>query len=93
MLRPDSRFAFRRRVCQTHRTHRTQAIIFADDSTHAVSVGSVKTLGCSSNGCCNCLSCPNIDRVLLMEPPSGVLSGWTPALAIGFVCYQRCSIG
>ena len=29
-LRPDSRFAFRRHVRQTHRTHRTQGIIFAD---------------------------------------------------------------
>jgi len=28
--RPDSRLASRRQVCQTHRTHTTQGIIFAD---------------------------------------------------------------
>ena len=29
-LGPDSRLAFGRQVLQTHRTHRTQGIIFAD---------------------------------------------------------------
>jgi len=29
-LRPDSRLAFRRQGRQTHRTHRTPGIIFAD---------------------------------------------------------------
>jgi len=29
-LRPGSRFAFQRQVCQMHRMHRTQGIIFAD---------------------------------------------------------------
>jgi len=31
MLRPDSRFAFRRPGRQTHGAHRTQGIIFADE--------------------------------------------------------------
>jgi len=30
-LRPDLQFAFQRQVRQTHRTHRTQGIIFADE--------------------------------------------------------------
>ena len=41
-LRPDSRFAFRRQVRQTHRTHRTQGIIFAD----VVGGGRVLNIAC-----------------------------------------------
>jgi len=33
MLRPDSPLAFRRQVSQTHGTHGTQGIIFADAGT------------------------------------------------------------
>ena len=35
-LRPDSRLAFRRQVCQTHGTHGTQGIIFADVDTRNI---------------------------------------------------------
>ena len=41
-LPPDSRFAFRRQVRQTHRTHRTQGIIFAD----VVGGGRVRNIAC-----------------------------------------------
>jgi len=45
-LRPDTRLAFQRQVRQTHRTHRMQGNIFADEAqTHKLAMGDKRCCG------------------------------------------------